>query len=216
MKYISFNIGVELACFLFALYYLGKDRSSWKLMVIFLCLVVITEVSGKQLTLLRISNQWLYNIFLLFEAAFVGCMFYSLLSKRKAWIFYGFLLFSGSYLLEIYFRGFQQFLSLTNLLSSTLFVVYSLYFYYELLQDEKHYDLPGHAPFWWVTGCLFFYFGGTACNIFFDQLSIIKSGDLRLPLRYIIFSLLNFILYSCWSYSFICRYQQRTSYTLSA
>jgi hypothetical protein len=29
--------------------------------------------------------------------------------------------------------------------------------------------------------------------------------------RYIVFTILNTILYSCWSYSFICRYFQRTS-----
>jgi hypothetical protein len=41
-----------------------------------------------------------------------------------------------------------------------------------------------------------------------DQISAVTHSA-----RYIVFSILNIILYSCWSYSFICRYFQRTSST---
>ena len=207
---------VELSCLLFAIFCLNKDRGSWRFMPLFLLLIVITEITGKQFTRLHISNQWLYNIYLVFEAAFVGFMFFTLLNKRKTWILSGLVLFSLSFLLESHLKGFYKFLSITNLLSSTLFVIFSLYYYYQLLRDERYYNLIQHPPFWGVTGCLFFYFGCTVCNVFFDHLSLLKSTEIRIPLRYIIFSLLNFILYSCWSYSFICRYRQRISSTLSA
>jgi hypothetical protein len=216
VKYISINILAELSCLLFALFYLNKDKSMWRLMVLFLLIIVSTEITGRQFTLVGISNQWLYNIYLLVEAGFVGFMFYKLLKIRKAWMIAALFLFLVTFVVESYLKGFQHFLSVTNLLSSTLFVIFSLVYFYRLLQDEDHYDLILHPPFWWVTGCLFFYFGGTVCNIFFDYLSILKSSEISYPLRYIIFSLLNFILYSCWSYSFLCRYRQRTSSILSA
>ena len=67
------------------------------------------------------------------------------------------------------------------------------------------------APFWWVNGTICFYFAGMACNIFFKYLVKDVTSDVSHSARYIVFSILNVILYACWSYSFICRYFQRTS-----
>jgi hypothetical protein len=50
----------------------------------------------------------------------------------------------------------------------------------------------------------FFYFGSVACDLFFYQLFLIPNN-----LRSDIYAILNLLLYSCWSYSFLCRYQQR-------
>jgi hypothetical protein len=67
-----------------------------------------------------------------------------------------------------------------------------------------------HPPFWIVTGLFFFNFGSIACNLFFDYL-MVKIPKEYIPINYIIFTVLNFILYGCWSYAFICRYRQMIS-----
>lgn len=208
MNHISFNIIIELICFLFAVRYLLKDNSFWRLMLVYMGLVVITEVTGKYLAGLHQSNQWLYNIFLLIEAGFVGSMFYHLL-KRKVWIVSGLFLFLLSYALEVHHYGFMKFLSYTNIVSSILFICLSFYYYFMLINEENYHDLVRHDAFWWVTGAIFYYFGGTVCNFLFDYLSRIDSQTLQYPVRYIIFCVLNFVLYSCWSYSFVCRYRQK-------
>jgi hypothetical protein len=209
-SYISFNIVVEFIALVFAFIFLRKDKSFWKIMITYLGLVVLTEITGKHLRYLHYPNQWVYNIFLLIEAGFVGSVFYFLLKKNKAWIFSGLLLFLLSYGIELCTNGFMRFLSYTNIVSSTIFIFYCLYYYYLLINEEDHHDLKKHAAFWWVTGAVFYYFGGTVCNIMFDYLSSISSETLGYPVRYIVFCVLNFILYSCWSYSFLCRYRQKT------
>jgi len=135
-------------------------------------------------------------------------MFYYFLHKRKGLVLAGLFIFITSYLLEGYFNGFAQFFDLTNLISSTIFISLSLYYYYLLLNQNEFYNLMQYAPFWWVTGALFFYFGGTVCNIFFNYLTQLTSSELGVPLRYYIFNILNLVLYSCWSYAFVCRWRE--------
>jgi hypothetical protein len=202
MKYISFNIIIELICFLFAIRFLLKDNNFWRLMLVYMGLVVITEVTGKYLAGLHQSNQWVYNIFLLIEAGFVGAMFYHILKKNKAWILSGLFLLLVPYTLEVYHYGFMKFLSYTNIVSSILFICFSFYYYFMLINEENYHDLVRHDAFWWVTGAIFYYSGGTVCNFLFDYLSRIESTTLQCPIRYIIFCVLNFLLYAYWCYSF--------------
>jgi hypothetical protein len=69
---------------------------------------------------------------------------------------------------------------------SVVFVLASLYFYYLKLKDEHFEPLMFSAPFWWVSGTLFFYFGSTACNNFLDYLPSMKAITFSRSIRYII------------------------------
>jgi hypothetical protein len=66
-----------------------------------------------------------------------------------------------------------------------------------------------------VNGTLIFYFGSTAINIFFDYLVHDKISVFSYSIRYVTFAILNVLLYSCWSYAFICRFLQRKYYSSS-
>ncbi len=209
--FLSYNILTEIICLMFAIIALRHDRSIWKTMIVFLAVVATTEVVGRQISHARMSNHWLYNIYLLLEAGFVGYMFYHLFPKRKGLVYSGLVIFLVSYSIEGYTSGFGHFFDVTNLISSTIFIILSLYYYYLLLNQSKFYNLLQYAPFWWVTGVLFFYFGGTVCNIFFSYLIQLTTAEIRIPLRYYIFNILNLVLYSCWSYAFVCRSRELES-----
>ena len=87
---------------------------------------------------------------------------------------------------------------------SVLFVIYGLIYFYWLLKDDNDVKLTYSSSFWWVTGALFFYFGSTISNVFFNRLSTIMVSPKHYLTTYI-FNALNLILYGCWCYSFICR-----------
>ena len=138
-------------------------------------------------------------------------MFDSILNKygkNKLIFFTGITLLSVIYIYEAITEGIFIYHNLTNTVMSVLFVLYSLYYFYQLLKDDAYINLSYSPGFWWVTGLLFFYFGSTACNIFFDNLSPEHSSSLK-HLSAHIFKTLNILLYSCWSYSFICKKWQR-------
>ena len=152
-------------------------------------------------------NIWLYNFLLIFQGGFISYMFEYLLSKFvhiKMVIVGGLIVFTVLYIYETWSHGIFVYNEITNTVMLVLFVFYSLYYYYNLLKDDRHIRLIYSADFWWVTGLLFFYFGSTACDIFFSNIPQEKAIALG-SLNSSIFKALIVILYGCWSYSFICR-----------
>ncbi|RKR80331.1 hypothetical protein BDD43_0428 [Mucilaginibacter gracilis] len=212
-QYLTANTVVELICFIAALLCLATDKSYvWRAMILYLLTTCITELMGIYISGPHklISNHWLYNIFLLCEGGFTHLMFAHLIGKytnSKPVIFTGLAIFIGIYIYELT-NNYNHHLYIYNIqtftVMSVLFVLYSLYYYYLQLKDDSYVVLKYSPEFWWVAGTLFFYFTNTACNIFFNQLKTITLWN-GYHLTHYIFRLLNIILYSCWSYSFICR-----------
>jgi hypothetical protein len=204
---------IEIACFIIAFICLTKDKSvAWRSMVLFLLITSITEIGGKILKSEHRHNQWIYNIYLVFEASFTNIMFGSLLGKyinSKPLILSGLAVFVLLYIHDIYNHGFFIFNDLTETVMSVIFVIYSFYYYYLLIKDEQYIDIKHSAPFWWVAGALFFYFGSTAGNLFYTVLNDVKIAGHNVT--YFIFMALSILLYGCWSYSFICRKWSKTT-----
>ena len=151
-------------------------------------------------------NHWLYNIFLLCDIGFMSLMFYHLLNNyvnAKPIIIVGLGIILLFYVAEISNHGFFEYNERTYTQMSVVFVIYCLYYFYLLIKDEEYINLKSYPPVWWVIGTLFFYFGLTAVNIFDPKLDNVKIG--QHSINFYIFRVLNVILYSCWSYSFICR-----------
>ena len=194
-------------------------------MIIFLLITCVAELMGFHFKHLYLadrhhthSNAWIYNILILFQAAFLSFMFYNLLGKyvnSKGLILSG---LSAVFILYAYetFQhcglkpvegsidtGFYLYNDLTNTVMSVLFVVYSFYYYYCLIKDESYERFAISPSFWWITGTLLFYFGTTACNMFYDQLKGVEISPKHYLTSYI-YNVFNVILYGCWAYSFIC------------
>ncbi|PAW93987.1 hypothetical protein CKK33_10965 [Mucilaginibacter sp. MD40] len=214
MAYLSINTFTECVCFLAAFVFLRKDKSlAWKMFIPFLLLTCATELGGIYMRHhLRVNNYPIYNIYLLFECGFTSLFFYYLYRPYHypvKWLITWYAAFLALYLGELIHTNFSGFVSVTASVMSVVFVLASLYYYYLKLKDERFEPLLYSASFWWVSGALFFYFGSTACNNFLDYLAKYESITYNNSIRYIIFNVLDIIMYTFWSYAFICRYRQR-------
>lgn len=218
MIFITINTVCEFVCFLAALIFLSNDKEpAWKLFKAYLLLTCITEVAGIYMShVAHISNYQLYNVFLLFECGITSYLFYHLYKpykQKSKWLIIWYSIFIAMYVTELFTNHFKNFVSTTATIMSVVFVFASLYYYYLKLMDENFERLVFSAPFWWVSGALFFYFGSTTCNIFFEYLAKSKTITYGHSIRYFIFNLLDIILYGFWSYAFLCRYLRRKSYS---
>ncbi len=209
-----------MICLLIGAFCLSQDKTPvWRFTIVYLLITCATELTGvyiRQMT--HLPNAPLYNAYLLIECGFISYFFYHqyLQYTDKGKILIGWLcLFLVMYIYEGLPNHFAKFVNVTASIESVVFVLASLYFYYLILRDDKYVVLNTYAPFWWVNGTLIFYFGSTATNIFFDFLANDRISHFPASIRYITYSILNVLLYSCWSYAFICRFLQRRYYSSS-
>ena len=211
--YFTINTIAEIICFFLAVVCLRNNESLiWRGMTLFMLITCITEIMGIHFKRLYLAdrvhvhpNIWLYNILLIFQCVLISLVFQDIIKKYaniRMLIIAGLLLLATTYTYEMIGHGIFVFNNMTNTVMSVLVVIYSYYYYYCLLKDDSSFDLAISSEFWWVAGALFFYFGRTACNVFFDILSLLKPN---IVITYPIYKTLNIILYSYWSYSFICR-----------
>jgi uncharacterized membrane protein YfcA len=212
-QFFTVNTITELLCLLASIFCLYRDKNIyWRSFIIYLFLVCTVEMAGISLRLEHKPNYALYTGFLVVECTMISCFFYHLYKKyhHKPSQLYSWLgLFILVFILELFNNNFSNFAYKTAAFMSVIFVIASLYYYMLILKDEHFRKLETYPPFWIVNGILFFYFGSTACNIFFDYLLQEKASSISLSTRYVTFNILNVLLYSCWSYAFICRYRQR-------
>lgn len=212
--YITLNTVSEFLCLAISIFCLYREKDKvWKNFILFLLLTCLVEIVGLHMRLRHQSNIMVYNAFLMIECAVMNYFFYHLvkgdhnIKKLLSGWFTVFLLF---YFIELYVKHINAYVSASSTLMSVELILVSVYYYYRLLKEEKFRQLSKDASFWWVNGTICFYFAGMACNIFFKYL-LHEKAEVTSSANYILFSILNVILYSCWSYSFICRYFQRTS-----
>ncbi|OMP77512.1 hypothetical protein [[Flexibacter] sp. ATCC 35208] len=218
--YFTVNTVAEMICLLIGVFCLAKDKTPiWRYFIIFLLLTCVTELTGiyiREMT--NMSNAPLYNVYLLVECGFISYFFYYLFlqyTNKRSTLILWLCIFLAMYVRESQLLHFAKFVNVTASTESVVFVLASLYFYYLILRDEQYVVLNTYAPFWWVNGTLIFYFGSTATNIFNDYLVHDKISLISSSIRYVTFSILNVLLYACWSYAFICRFLQRKYYSSS-
>lgn len=213
LNLVTLNTAAEFICFLVGLVFLLKDKDpAWRLFIGYLFATFIGETVGLIMRrVLMIANLQLYNGVLVIECAFVSFFFYHLFKPYgdyKRWLFAWYAVFALGYVCELVFKP-DDFVSISASAISIVFVLACLWFYYLKLNDARYEPLLSSASFWWVSGALFFYFGSTACNIFFDYLVKNEVSTYNNSVRYLIFNVLNIILYSFWCVTSVCRYLQR-------
>lgn len=218
LKYFSVNTIAEITCLLIATACLSRDMSRlWRSFILYLLLVCVTESAGIILRNFHMRNAALYAAFIVFECLMISLFFYHIFKryhKSQTLLYVWLIIFLLFYLTECSLGNFKIFPAITATMMSVAFVLASLYFYLLILKDEKFRTLGTYAPFWIVNGILLYYFGSTACNVFYDYLAKNERGITPFAsVRYIIFVVLNLLLYGCWSYAFICRYFQKRSYS---
>lgn len=207
--FLSINNIIELICLLCAVIFLANDKNKiWKFQILFLIFVCVIELVGRYYRIiLKVDNSWLYNIYLLAEMGFLSGIFYLFFDNYKQgriYILAALIIFGIVYSNGIILHGVNKFNVSSDTLLSVHFCICSLLYYYQLLKSDKYERLSKLPAFWWVNGVLFFYFGSVACDLFFYHLFSIPKN-----VRSDIYVILNLLLYSNWSYAFLCRYQQR-------
>ena len=220
LVYFTPNTISESLCLLVAIFCLSKDRSNyWRIFILYLLLTCLTEFAGIFIRReLHRPNFAVYNIHKAIEGGVISYFFFYLLHPYRnvaRWLQIWLVLFAVAYTAELWANHFGAFVFKTTTAMSVVFVIACLYYYYLMLRDDQFRSLWSDAPFWWVSGTLFFYFGSTACNLFFEYLAEDKTQLFRNSVRHIIFIILDIVLYTSWSYSFICRYRQRILSSLS-
>lgn len=206
---------IEIICFLCAVLFLRNEGNTWwKGFTWFMLLTVLIEAGGLVCYFIyHQPNHWLYNLFLPVNACFTCWILYKAgtdFFKSRLWILAGFTIFSVIYLYNSIGFAFKGYSTNASNFISVFFIVTCCIYYYCLLKHEKYVHLVRYAPFWIVTGIFIFNFGRTGCNLAFEYLVKINTDQLR-PIRFSIFVVLNFILYSSWIYAFFCKSRQRTS-----
>lgn len=210
---------VEIICLFFAFRFLsGKSDSFWPYFKWFMLLTCAVEVYGYVSLIFSlgnkaISNHWMYNSYLLVEMVFKFYILYKICRNyfKSEFISIPFLIvFFVVYVLEGIENGFAKYNYISNSIASVGILICCCLYFYQFLKKEEYVDIYRHAPFWIIVGLFFFYLGSTACNVFFKILSQIWEQQ-HIPIRYIIFTLLTIVLYSCWSYAFLCKYRKPIS-----
>lgn len=212
--YITLNTVSEFFCLAISMLFLYREKDKvWKNFILFLLLTCLVEIIGLHMRIRHQPNFMVYNVFLVIECTVMNYFIYHLVEgnhKLKKLLTGWLIIFLLFYFIELYVKHFNAYVSAATTLMSVELILASIYYYYRLLKEEKFRQLSKDASFWWVNGTICFYFAGMACNIFFKYL-LQEKAAVTSSANYILFSILNVILYSCWSYSFICRYLQRTS-----
>jgi len=212
----TLTIWIELICFVMCLIYLRADKGWWKNFSWFLLVTVLTEATGFYIHFgyrPGHSNEWLYNLYLPVEMAFLCLLLYRIMKTygmSVAWFIGAYAVFLCIYLVESTGNRFLHYSGLSNMFASIMIVVCCCLFYYYLLRANDYIDLPVYGPFWLISGLFIFYFGSTGLNSFLEPLKKIYETT-GIPVRFIIMVVLNFILYACWSYAFICRNRNKIS-----
>lgn len=204
----SISILIELCCLFIAVYFLRNSKKNFsKITIGYLLLVCATEIFGMLWAKsTQTSNEWIYNIFILFEVTYISFGLYvtfkpltkySLLALTTSII-----TFFCAYTFELNQNSILKFNATTILIQSILFVLLSSYYYYLIFKHKEPINLKLNDKFWWVTGIYIYYFGGTIYNLFIQNLTS------NIVLTYTML-FLNLLLYSIWSYSFICTSRQQ-------
>lgn len=206
------TIIVETICLIISLVFLNNEKSWWKYFKWFLLLTVITEVCAYYwYFVLGKNNHWIFNFYLPIEVAFIFVVlskFLKVYSRRDLII--KFIVFLISYIIESFVNHFREYSSVSNDIASVLIIIECCIYYYLLLRKSEYINITSDSSFWIVSGLFLFYFGSTASNLFQNQLVRLNAKTI-VPVRYIIFLVLNFIMYACFSYAFICRSRHKIS-----
>lgn len=209
-RYFPFTTVFEVLCFSFGMVLLWKDKTLfWRLALVFLFITCITEFYGRYLAIKYHNNLELYNYFYLIEQGFIS---YSMYYFFKPYVNPKWLILIGSVAIAIsnlyFFLGYsgEAYNTISQNVAGVTFVIYSLIYFYLFLTDKKYVNIAHHPEFWWVAGILFFYFGSVIFNLFYQSIEIKLFNR---SIYYYLSTILNLILYSLWTYSFLCRAKQQ-------
>jgi hypothetical protein len=193
--------------------YFRKDTPVYlRLFTWFLFLTIVVEIIATVMSVRKINNTLLYNIFTSFEFVFYFWFLRQVVSGvvvRKI-LSYCMLLYPLLSLAEIIIRRKENgFHSATYSLGCLLIVAMCIYYFIELFQRPQAANLIAESTFWICSGLLFYY----CCSFPFFALSNYFNHVPNVIIRNLVFiiNMMNILLYSSFTIAFLCRIRTRRS-----
>lgn len=208
----------ELMALVAALLTVRDKRSGyWRFFILYLVITLSVESAGFYMrTVLRVSNQQLYNFFMLIQALSFAFLFFRFNTNRKIRL----RILSGMGIFILFLLGehlviftaaeplpHREYLWYTRMLLSVLVTVYSCNFYFYILKSEEVLSPLQYPPFWIVTGLFFYYFGSLPMFAFYNSVSVIKFTG-NISFYSLVMGCLSCILYGSWIIGFIWKRKQ--------
>jgi hypothetical protein len=203
--HIPYGLIIEWVCLITSILLLRRASPKfWQIFIPYLAFTVGIETYA-YLSITEFGNRNthnLYNIFLFVYLCFHLYLFSKIINLRQSNKIVSFCLIVllGFYFFEWQFTN-HSFFSITNTVFGGIVILLSIIYYISLFKRDE----MKQSEFWFVTGCLVFYSATTSVNAFFDQLLWLDKKMGELPIRYIIVSSANIIMYGCWIKSFLCQ-----------
>lgn len=204
-------LAVLIGCLATGFYYRKILSQGLRLLLWLVLIAAIVEMVGTyHLRFLFITASLIYRIYQPIEYILLAGYFFTIITspaKRKL-IILSIPVVVLVNLLNLFAN--QQYKSLglyAFLLAALLFVIWSIFYFFQLFKSNDG-ENPAHIPAFWIcTGILFFY-AGTFFQMGFTNMIYKHNPDLAKKL-YVINHLLNCVLYGMITYGFICQSKYR-------
>lgn len=206
----------EWVCFIASILIITKYHPTvWRMFQAYLFIVVCIETLsyfGLRFKYIH-STQWLYNLFMPIHGLFYFYVFSKIirLKSTNTALILAASLFIGSMLAEGIYQGFSQYFFRSYIVLCILAIGFCIMYYYSLFRQVEYSDLLNEPAFWFTAGSLAYFAIGTSVTVFFVELLSLKVKN-QIPLRGIIMSIVNVMMYGCWIKSFLCL-QNKQDYT---
>lgn len=174
---------------------------------ILLYITLVVEFTG--LYYLKIRHEtatWIFHLYQPLEYILLALYFLAIIKNqlaRKIIVISIPLVLVSNFLNSILIQKIHESPTYLFLTAAFFFCIWSIIYFVELLNSRNDGILWKNPDFWITTGILFFYAG---CFFQMGLSNLIKRENLSLATNlYIINHLLNIILYSSFTYGFLCK-----------
>ena len=203
---------IEATCFLCALFFLrNTGERVWTTIKWFMLFTFVNESLSTIIgQVYHQHNVWLINLYTLVNFFTISWVLYRLSPYQNMNLFIlqsSAILFSLCFAVEIFYKGIFEYTIISNIFSDIAIFIVSNRYFFLLLKEDSWIDIQRHAAFWFVTGLLLFSLCATIADIFDNELTSLFVFP-NVSLYYLLYLAFNLILYGCWSFSFLCKYQE--------
>ena len=203
-------LAVLISCLATGFYYRKILSQGLRLLLWLVLIAAIVEIVGTyHLRFLFITASLIYRIYQPIEYVLLAGYFFTIITspaKRKL-IILSIPVVVLVNLLNLFANQYQSLGLYAFLLAALLFVIWSIFYFFQLFKSNDG-ENPAHIPAFWIcTGILFFY-AGTFFQMGFTNMIYKHNPDLAKKL-YVINHLLNCVLYGMITYGFICQSKYR-------
>lgn len=199
---------VLIICVLVGFYHQNALNKPVRYIFWLVCITLLVESIGLyNLKVAHKSVEWLYDSFLFVEYALMALYFRDIIVSvptKKAITVSVPILFSWILVSFIFSREMFLWTSISFLLVAFLLCIYSCIYLRQMLQVHIEDHLSQNPHFWISTGILFFYAGTFFQSGLHKYLATVDRETAN-QLYMIINHMLNIILYSLFTYGFICK-----------